>query len=60
VHKKLLELKAQGRAVVVVTSDLDEAIAVSDAICVLYRGAIVGVVRPPFSRHELGVLMGGK
>jgi general nucleoside transport system ATP-binding protein len=60
VHAKLLELKAQGRAVVVVTSDLDEATALSDVICVLYRGAIAGVVRPPFSRHELGILMGGK
>jgi ABC-type uncharacterized transport system ATPase subunit len=60
VHTKLLELRADGRAVVVVTSDLDEAMAVSDVICVLYRGAIIGVARPPFSRHELGVLMGGK
>ena len=60
VHTKLLELKARGRAVVVVTSDLDEATALSDVICVLYRGAIAGVVRPPFSRHELGILMGGK
>jgi ABC-type uncharacterized transport system ATPase subunit len=60
VHKKLLELRARGRAVIVVTSDLDEATTLSDAVCVLYRGAIAGVVRPPFSRHELGVLMGGK
>ena len=60
VHTKLLELKARGRAVVVVTSDMDEATALSDVICVLYRGAIAGVVRPPFSRHELGILMGGK
>jgi simple sugar transport system ATP-binding protein len=60
VHAKLLELKADGRAVVVVTSDLDEALAVSDVICVLYRGAIIGAARPPFSRHDLGVLMGGK
>jgi general nucleoside transport system ATP-binding protein len=60
VHRKLLELAAQSRAVVVVTSDLDEAMALSDVICVLYRGSVVGVVRPPFSRHELGVLMGGK
>jgi general nucleoside transport system ATP-binding protein len=60
VHAKLLELKAEGRAVVVVTSDLDEATALSDVICVLYRGAIAGLVRPPFSRHELGILMGGK
>ena len=59
VHRKLLELREQGRAVVVVTSDLDEAAALSDVICVLYRGAVAGVVRPPFSRHELGILMGG-
>lgn len=60
VHGKLMELGADGRAVVVVTSDLDEAMAISDVICVLYRGSIAGVVRPPFSRHEIGVLMGGK
>jgi general nucleoside transport system ATP-binding protein len=60
VHGKLLDLKTRGRAVIVVTSDLDEATALSDVICVLHRGAIVGVVRPPFSRHELGILMGGK
>jgi general nucleoside transport system ATP-binding protein len=59
VHRKLLELRAQDRAVVVVTSDLDEATALSDVICVLYRGAVAGLVRPPFSRHELGILMGG-
>jgi len=59
VHRKLLELREQDRAVVVVTSDLDEATALSDVICVLYRGAVAGVVRPPFSRHELGILMGG-
>ena len=45
VHAKLLEPRARGRAVVVVTSDLDEATALSDVICVLYRGAVVGVVR---------------
>ena len=60
VHKKLFELRAQGRAVVVVTSDLDEAMTLSDVICVLYKGSVVGIARPPFSRHELGVLMGGK
>jgi general nucleoside transport system ATP-binding protein len=60
VHRKLLELREQGRAVVVVTSDLDEATTLSDVIYVVCGGSIAGVVRPPFSRHELGVLMGGK
>jgi simple sugar transport system ATP-binding protein len=59
VHRKILELRTQDRAVVVVTSDLDEATALSDVIYVLYRGAFAGVARPPFSRHELGILMGG-
>jgi simple sugar transport system ATP-binding protein len=59
VHRKLLELRTEERAVIVVTSDLDEATALSDVIYVLYRGAFAGVVRPPFSRHELGILMGG-
>jgi simple sugar transport system ATP-binding protein len=60
VHRKLMDLAADGLTVLVVTSDLDEAMAVSDVICVLYRGAIAGVVRPPFSRQEIGVLMGGQ
>jgi simple sugar transport system ATP-binding protein len=60
VHRKLLELAANGKAVIVVTSDLDEAIAIGDVICVLYRGSIAGAVRPPFSRHEIGLLMGGQ
>ena len=60
VHRTLLALRERGRAVVVVTSDLDEATALSDVICVVCDGEIVGVVRAPFSRRELGVLMGGR
>jgi ABC-type uncharacterized transport system ATPase subunit len=60
VHKQLIAMADRGNAVVVVTADLDEAMAVSDSIAVLYHGSIIGVVVPPFDRHEIGILMGGK
>jgi simple sugar transport system ATP-binding protein len=59
VHRSLIGLAEDGKAVLVVTSDLDEALAVSDAIAVLHQGAIVGTVTPPFDRSEIGRLMGG-
>ncbi len=59
VHRSLIGLAEDGKAVLVVTSDLDEALAVSDVIAVLHQGAIVGTVTPPFDRSEIGRLMGG-
>jgi ABC-type uncharacterized transport system ATPase subunit len=59
VHGRLVELAERGRAVVLVTSDIDEAMALADRVAVLYRGRVAGVVARPVSRDELGVLMGG-
>ena len=42
VHGKLMEQKARGAALLVVSEDLDEVLVLSDRIFVMYKGAIVG------------------
>ncbi|MFT4042304.1 MAG: ABC transporter ATP-binding protein [Gordonia sp. (in: high G+C Gram-positive bacteria)] len=59
VHRQLLKLATHGVGVLVVTSDIDEAVAISDRIAVICNGAITGIVHPPFNRSEIGILMGG-
>ena len=44
-RQRLLALRAQGAAIVLVSADLDEILELSDRIAVLYRGAIVGHFR---------------
>jgi len=58
----LLERRAAGAAVLVVSEDLDELLAISDRIAVLHDGEIAGIVRPAeTNRYAIGRLMlGGK
>jgi len=60
VHNQLLEQRARGAAVLLISEDLDEIMALSDRIAVMYEGEIVGVL----SVHEadierLGLMMSG-
>jgi simple sugar transport system ATP-binding protein len=59
VHSRILEIARRGCAVVLVTSELDEALALSDRIAPLFKGAVVGVQSRPFDRQELGLMIGG-
>jgi ABC-type uncharacterized transport system ATPase subunit len=59
VQRRIVEARDAGAAVLVVSSDLDEAIALGDRIAVIYRGSIAGMVPPTTSRESLGVLMAG-
>jgi simple sugar transport system ATP-binding protein len=45
--------------VVLISSELDEVLALADRIAVMYRGKIVGIVEPSTSREDLGKLMAG-
>jgi len=62
VHKKLIEMRDQGCAILLITADLDEMFALSDRIAVIYEGKIVAVRdRKKTNELELGLLMtGGK
>ena len=59
VHKRLIEERDRGTAVLIVSTELDEVAALADRIAVMYRGRIVGVVPPRTSREVLGLMMAG-
>jgi len=60
IHKELNRLKENGAGILLISSDLDELLELSDRIAVLYDGKIVEI-KPAeeFSLMELGRLMGG-
>jgi ABC-type uncharacterized transport system ATPase subunit len=60
IHHKLIEQRDAGKAVLLLSLELDEILNVSDRIAVIYEGRIVGVVKPEETDHdELGLLMAG-
>ena len=60
IHKRLIEQRDQGKAVLLVSFELDEILNVSDRIAVIYEGSIVAIVDPKkTTEQELGLLMAG-
>lgn len=59
VHERLLSEKKAGKAVLLVSTELDEVTALADRIAVIYRGEILGVVDARVSREKLGLMMAG-
>jgi simple sugar transport system ATP-binding protein len=59
VHERLLAERASGRAILLISTELDEVIALADRIAVIYRGEILGIVEPSVSREKLGLMMAG-
>jgi general nucleoside transport system ATP-binding protein len=59
VHRRIVEQRDQGVAVVIVSSELDEIYALADRIAVMYEGKITGFRTPAVSVEELGLLMAG-
>ena len=58
IHRKIIELRDHGVAVLLVSAELDEILSLSDRIGVLYRGRLVGTVdAAEATREELGLLM---
>ena len=62
IHDKLVEKRNDGDSVLLVSSELSEIISLSDRICVIYEGEIVGEFkRGSIDEKRLGLLMvGGK
>jgi simple sugar transport system ATP-binding protein len=59
VHRRIVEERDRGAAVLVISSELDEVFALGDRIAVMYRGRIVGTVPPSASRERVGLMMAG-
>ena len=59
VHERLLAERNSGRAVLLISTELDEVAALADRIAVIYRGEILGIVDANVSREKLGLMMAG-
>jgi simple sugar transport system ATP-binding protein len=59
VHRRLVEERDEGRAVLLVSLELEEVLSLADRILVIYEGEIVGEFPPSASEEELGVAMTG-
>ena len=61
VHRRLVEERDEGRAILLVSFELDEILSLSDRILVIYEGQIVAEYGPDVSEEEIGLAMlGGK
>jgi simple sugar transport system ATP-binding protein len=59
VHRRLVAERDEGRAVLLVSLELDEVMSLSDRILVMFEGEIVGEYGPDASEDELGIAMTG-
>lgn len=61
VHKTLLELKEQGKAILLISAELSEVMNLSDRIAVLYEGEISAQFENgAYIKEEIGLFMTGK
>jgi simple sugar transport system ATP-binding protein len=59
IHERLVEERNAGKAVLLISTELDEVLALADRIAVMYRGRIVGIVDTKTDRAKLGQMMAG-
>jgi general nucleoside transport system ATP-binding protein len=59
VHRRIVEERDKGTAVVLVSTELDEVLGMADRIAVMYRGRIAGEMPAGSSAEEIGMLMAG-
>ena len=60
IHKQIVEQRNQGKAVLLVSLEMDEVLDVSDRILVMYEGEIVGELDPKKTNpEEIGLYMAG-
>jgi simple sugar transport system ATP-binding protein len=60
IHKQLLRLRSEGKAILLVSLELDEILSLSDRIAVIHDGQIVGIVDgQSATREQIGLMMTG-
>jgi len=60
IHQRLLQARDGGKAVLLVSADLEEILSLSDRIAVMYEGRIVGILEPEEATEErIGMMMTG-
>ena len=59
IHERLVAERNQGKAIILISTELDEVTALADRIAVMYRGQIMGIVDANTDRAKLGQMMAG-
>lgn len=59
IHQRIVDVRDSGVPVLVISSELDEVVALADRIVVMYRGGIIGIVPADTPRSVLGLMMAG-
>ncbi len=59
IHGQVIAARDAGSAVLLVSSELDEIVALADRIAVMYRGKVLAIVDADAPREQLGLLMAG-
>jgi simple sugar transport system ATP-binding protein len=59
IHEQIISARDAGKSVVIISTELDEVLALADRIAVMYRGRIVGIVDSKATREKLGKMMAG-
>ncbi len=59
VRDRIIEERKNMKAILLVSTDLDEILTLSDRIAIMHKGEIIGMVEPDTPIHEIGLLMGG-
>jgi simple sugar transport system ATP-binding protein len=59
VHRRLVEERDEGRAVLLISLEIDEILSLSDRILVIYEGRIVAEFTPDVTEQQLGIAMTG-
>ena len=60
-HRRLVEERDEGRAILLISLELEEVLSLSDRILVIYEGEIVGEHAPDVTEQEIGLeMLGGR
>lgn len=60
IRNYLVKLRNEGKAVLLVSADLDEVLQLSDRMAIMYEGQFMGIVKPEeVTEEQIGLMMGG-
>jgi simple sugar transport system ATP-binding protein len=59
VQREIVKERDRGAAVLLISTELEEILSLSDRIAVMYEGEIMGIVKPDIEIYRLGLMMAG-
>ena len=60
IHKRIIRARDNGSAVLLISTELEEVLTLSDRIGVIYEGQLMGIVnQKDANTNELGLMMAG-